>query len=97
MWQEYTRLKPDATPAWMNLGLALVQVDRDTDARDVFASVVQREPGNPAAHVNLAYALANTNRYGDSLKEFRVALGLEKDPAGRAEIEQAIATLLGTH
>jgi cytochrome c-type biogenesis protein CcmH/NrfG len=77
------------------MGLALVRLDRDADAREAFAAVVAQEPGNVAAHVNLAYALANTNRYGESLKEFRLAAALEKDPSARADIEQAIAELLG--
>ena len=79
------------------MGLALVRLDRDADAREAFAAVAQLQPNNVAAHVNLAYALANTGRYGDSVKEFRRAAELEKDPAARREIEGAIAELLGAH
>jgi len=81
----------------MNLGLALVKLDRDGEARDIFAAVVQLEPGNVAAHVNLAYALANTGRYGDSVRAFRRAAEIEKDPAARAEIQAALNELLTTH
>jgi cytochrome c-type biogenesis protein CcmH/NrfG len=79
------------------MGLALMHLDRDAEAREAFAAVVQQEPTNVAARVNLAYALANTGRLGDSVREFRRAAELETDPAGRATIEGAIAQLLGAH
>lgn len=96
-YQQYLQAYPDSADGMMNLGLMLVKLDRDAEACDLFARVVQMKPDDVGAHVNLAYALANTGRYGDSVKEFRRAAELERDPAIRAEIEAAIAQLLGAH
>jgi tetratricopeptide (TPR) repeat protein len=94
-YQQLLRRAPGNVTALFNMGLALSKLDRDAEARDAFAAVVQIQPRNVAAHVNLAYALANTNRLGESLREFQLAASLETDPAGRAQIQQAIAQLMG--
>jgi tetratricopeptide (TPR) repeat protein len=94
-YQNYLRRFPRSPEAMMNLGLTLVKLDRDAEARDQFAEVTRLLPDNVAAHVNLAYTLANTGNYSDSIREFRRALELEKDPAARADIEAAIRELLG--
>ena len=96
-YQKYLVAYPDQPDAMMNLGLTLVKLDRDGEARDLFAAVVQRMPENVAARVNLAYALANTGRLADSVREFRRAAELEKNPADRAEIQAALNELLGMH
>lgn len=96
-YQAYLRARPNTTDAMMNLGLALVRLDRDGEARTIFADITQLEPGNVQAHVNLAFAMANTNMLADSVREFRRAIELEKDPAARAEIEGFLAELLGNH
>lgn len=96
-YQTYLRIRPNNTDAMMNLGLTLVRLDRDGDARPVFAAITQLEPANVQAHVNLAFALANTNMLADSVREFRRAIELEKDPRARAEIESFLAELLGNH
>jgi len=96
-YSEFLTVKPDDVPARFNLGLALVRLDRDAEARDCFAEVVRRRPTDIAGHVNLGFALANTGKLSDSVIEFRRALELEKDPAGRAEIQGALNELLGAH
>jgi tetratricopeptide (TPR) repeat protein len=96
-YQDYLRVNPGQPMALFNMGLALVRLDRDAEARDAFATVVRMQPDNVSAHVNLAFALANTGNYGDSVREFRRAAELEKDPAARADIEAAIGELLGAH
>lgn len=83
-YQSCLRVRPNTTDAMMNLGIALVRLDRDSEARSVFADVTRLEPANVQAHVNLAFALANTNMLADSVREFRRAIELEKDPAARA-------------
>ncbi len=93
----YLGVRPNSTDAMMNLGLALVRLDRDGEARVIFADIAQLEPGNVQAHVNLAFAMANTGRLAESVREFRRAIQLEKDPAARAEIEGFLAELLGNH
>lgn len=96
-YQAYLRVRPNTTDAMMNLGIALVKLDRDGEAREVFRAVTELQPTDVGARVNYAYALANTGRYGDSVREFRKAAEMEKDPKARAEIEAAIAELLGNH
>lgn len=96
-YQAYLRVKPDTVPAMMNLGEALVRLDRDGEGRELFRAVTELQPGNVTARVNYAYALANTGLYSDSVREFRKAAELEKDPKARAAIEAAIAELLGNH
>ena len=97
VWQQYIALKPDNLTAHLNLGLALVELNRDAEARDIFARAVALDPRSVPARVNHGYALANTGDFGTAVREFRQAAALETDPAGRAEIEGAIATLLGAH
>ena len=96
-YQRYLAAYPGQPDAMKSLGLTLVKLDRDAEARDLFAAVVQRVPDDVGARVNLAYALANTGRLADSVREFRKALELEKDPAGRADIQAALNELLGMH
>ncbi len=96
-YRAYLLARPNTTDAMMNLGIALVRLDRDAEARGVFADITQLEPGNVQAHVNLAFAMANTNMLADSVREFRRAIELEKDPTARAEIEGFLAELLGNH
>lgn len=96
-YTEFLRVKPEDVEARFNMGLALVHLDRDAEARDCFAEVVRRRPTDIPGHVNLAYALANTGRLNDAVLEFRRALELEKDPAGRNEIQAALSELLGAH
>lgn len=93
VWQQYLALKPDNPGVLMNLGMALMQVNRDADARGIFQRVTMLTPGDVGAHVNLAYALAGTGRTDEAAREFRTAMSLEQDPAGRAEIEAAAQTL----
>ncbi len=96
-YKTYLGVRPNTTDAMMNLGIALVRLDRDGEARSVFADITQLEPGNVQAHVNLAFAMANTGMLADSVREFRRAIELEKDPAARSEIEGFLAQLLGNH
>jgi len=96
-YRSYLAVRPNSTDAMMNLGLTLVRLDRDGDARTVFADITQLEPGNVQAHVNLAFAMANTGMLAESVREFRRAIELEKDPTARAEIEGFLAELLGNH
>lgn len=97
VWQQYIALKPDALTAYLNLGLALVELNRDAEARDIFARAVALDPRSVPARVNHGYALANTGDFGNAVRELRQAAALETDPAGRADIEAALATLLGSH
>ena len=96
-YRSYLAVRPNGTDAMMNLGLTLVRLDRDGDARTIFADITQLEPGNVQAHVNLAFAMANTGMLAESVREFRRAIELEKDPKARAEIEGFLAELLGNH
>lgn len=96
-YRAYLRVRPNTTDAMMNLGLSLVRLDRDAEARPIFADITRLEPGNVQAHVNLAFAMANTGQYAESVREFRRAIELEKDPTALAEIEGFLAELLGNH
>lgn len=94
IWQQYLVLKPENTGVLMNLGIALVQVDRDADAREIFRRVIELQPSDVGAHVNYAYTLVNTGQPDAAAREFRTAISLERDPQGRAEIEAAAAQAL---
>ena len=96
-YRTYLAVRPDSTDAMLNLGIVLVRLDRDGEARTVFADLTQLEPANVQAHVNLAFAMANTGMLAESVREFRRAIELEKDPVARAELERALAELLGNH
>ena len=77
------------------MGLTLDKLSRYVEARDAFAQVVNQQPTNVAAHVNLASALVNTGRPDDAVHEFRRAVALEPDPEAKRSLEQVIAGLAG--
>ena len=97
VYADYLRMAPEDPTALFSMGLALTKLARYEEARVAFASVVNQQPTNVAAHVNLASSLANTGRIGESVREFRRAVELEPDPESKRGLEQAIAELLRAH
>lgn len=70
-------LRPKHARAWVNLGLALAQQDRDSDSLDAFSRAV-----TPAeARSNLAVIQAQRGRIAESRSNLDVALTLEPQSA----------------
>jgi tetratricopeptide (TPR) repeat protein len=94
VYADYLRIVPGDPTALFNRGLALARLARFDEARDAFIAVVNQQPTNVAAHVNLAAVFANTGQIDDSLREYRRAAALEPNPENRRGLEMAIAELL---
>lgn len=54
--------------AWNNLGLSLIQLERDEEAMSALERGLAIEPNDPDLHENLAQALFNLNFFEESLK-----------------------------
>jgi tetratricopeptide (TPR) repeat protein len=96
-YSDYLRIAPGDPAALFDMGLALARLARYQEARDAFSAVVNQQPTNVAARVNLAAALANTGQIAESVREYRRAAQLEPDPEAKRGLEQAVAELLGRY
>lgn len=70
----------------INLGTALLQLDRNVEGIEWLQKAVAVVPDNPAAHNNLGVALAKEYRYAEAAAEFEKTLQLKPDhrSAGRS-------------
>lgn len=82
---EYARraisMSPSHAPAWANLGVALVQLERYGDAAPALSRAVVLDPSNQGAWRNLAAAESQTGRFRQSIVAARTALALQPDDA----------------
>jgi tetratricopeptide (TPR) repeat protein len=92
-WEEAVPLMmraADENPAdgelLINLGTALLQLDRNVEGIAWLEKAVAVVPDSPAAHNNLGVALAKEGRYEESAKQFERTLELKPDhrSAGRS-------------
>jgi tetratricopeptide (TPR) repeat protein len=70
----------------INLGTALLQLDRNVEGIEWLQKAVVVVPDNPAAHNNLGVALAKELRYAEAAAEFERTLQIKPDhrSAGRS-------------
>jgi superkiller protein 3 len=84
--------QPDFTPAWGNLGSALIIKGDKPAAVLAFAKAYQLDSLTPPFAANYARALADTGHYSESAKIYRQIL--MRDPASpqaRAGLERALS------
>jgi tetratricopeptide (TPR) repeat protein len=79
-YQEARRLKPADAAIQFNLGLALAQSGRSTEARDLFAAILAHDSGRMSAtlYYQLGNALFDLDQVAESAVAYRQAL--ERDP-----------------
>ncbi|MBX3027015.1 tetratricopeptide repeat protein [bacterium] len=77
---------PDNGELLINLGTALLQLDRNDEGVEWLTRATQVVPDSPAAHNNLGVALAKVGRFDDAAVEFRRTLEIKPDhrSAGRS-------------
>jgi tetratricopeptide (TPR) repeat protein len=80
---DYFRRAVEAEPRNPNYatgyGAALVQAKRFADAAALLSQVVAVDPGNYAAHANLATALYELKSYAGAVSEYNWLLGVKQD------------------
>ena len=72
-----TRLKPDYSGAFNNLGAAYRKAGRTEDAISAFEQAVKISPDNAAFHNNLGVALKTAGMYDAAVGEFSAAARLD--------------------
>ena len=87
-FNEAVRRDPTLLDAWRDLGLALVKLERWTDAADAFAEFAHRQPDSIEAAYLHALGLYNTGKAGEAERE--ALRGLRLNPGA-----PAVQTLLG--
>jgi Flp pilus assembly protein TadD len=103
-YRQLVQLEPKLVPAWMNLGIALVQIGQFSEAIDSYRSALALEPENKQIQFYLALAYfkkgdsANATRlFGDLLaansKDLRVATLLGASYLQTGDGKHAVAVL----
>ncbi len=77
-------IDPRFQPALFNLGTIMSRIDPDS-AKDVYEDLIELQPDNAGAHLNLGFVLRQLGRGDDAQKEFDRAVAL--DPSLRARIK----------
>jgi len=75
-WQKATEVDPSDHHAWLNWGAMLSRNGDNEGAARKLEMAVQKAPGYPLAHVNLAYVYARLKRYDDAVAHFDTALAI---------------------
>jgi Tfp pilus assembly protein PilF len=77
---------PDNGELLINLGTALLQLDRNDEGVEWLVRATNVVPDSPAAHNNLGVALAKVGRFEDAAAEFKRTLEIKPDhrSAGRS-------------
>jgi hypothetical protein len=78
-WTYTIQRNPDAWAAHNNLGNALSQVGRLSEAREQYEEALRLNPDYPEAHNNLGISFAQMGRLSDAIDQFQQALRLCPD------------------
>lgn len=93
-WRAATQADPTDHHAWLNWGAILSREGMNEDAASKLRTAVQKAPGYPLAHVNLAYVYVRLAKYDDAIAHFEAALAINprnRTVAGSRDLVQAIA------
>jgi tetratricopeptide (TPR) repeat protein len=74
LWGDTALKCPDSARAQYNLGVALDEAERHTEARDQYLRAVQLDPFYADAHFRLANDLAREARWDEAIAHFEEAL-----------------------
>lgn len=75
-WKKATEIDPSDHHAWLNWGAMLSRAGDHAAAATKLENAVQKAPGYPLAHVNLAYVYTRLKRYEDAVAHFDAALAI---------------------
>jgi tetratricopeptide (TPR) repeat protein len=94
IWSDTAAKRPDNAEAHENLGIALGDNDRMTEALAQFGQAVQMEPDEAAIHLNFGIALAKIGRVTDAVTQYEEALRLRPNYVdGHTNLGVALAGL----
>jgi tetratricopeptide (TPR) repeat protein len=79
--KDAVRLKPDAAPMRLNLGVALAQLRRLDDAAREFRKNVELDADSALGHANLGLAYVQSSRYAEAVEVLQVAARLDPKSA----------------
>jgi tetratricopeptide (TPR) repeat protein len=85
------RHNPPAARVWFNMGNLELAAGNLEEASRLFLAALDREPGDPAAHLNLGITFQRLGRLADAEAEYRRVIAL--DPR-RSEAYRGLAALL---
>ena len=94
-WRAATEVDSGDHHAWLNWGAVLSREGRNEEAANKLKMAVQKAPGYPLGHVNLAYVYVRLGRYDDAVAHFEVALAINPrngTVAGSRDLVKRIAS-----
>ena len=83
-------LQPDFVAVLVNLGNIYLELDRLDEAKSSFASALQKQPINPAAHYGLGQVALSKRSYAEAVEHFEKTLALTPE-ANRIHYALAMA------
>ena len=83
-------LRPEFVAALVNLGNVYLELNRLDEAKTTFASALQKEANNPAAHYGLGQVALSKRTYAEAVEHFEKALALAPE-ANRIHYALAMA------
>jgi len=88
-----TRLDPKSTVAFTDLGIALANNGKFSQATQAFSQAIGLDPTNVSYYTNRAIAENLNHQQPRAMNDLHKARSLAKDPATRASLDKAIASL----
>ena len=88
------QLCPEMDESWQRLAYAQRQLGQLAEAEATFRQFLAQRPKSPSGHYNLGTLLAQQNRTGEAITEFRAAIALRPDYAN-AWLELALQLAAG--
>ncbi|QDS88569.1 Serine/threonine-protein kinase PknB [Rosistilla ulvae] len=90
-YQAALAVRPHASPAHNNLGMALAKLGRTDEAVEFFQSALQINPKFVLAHYNLGQTLATTGKPREAIDQFQEAIEVDANDAfGRYQLGLAL-------
>lgn len=78
-FREAVRLKKSYADAWYNLGNALNENEKPTEAIAAYRTSMQFKSRNAKSHYNLANVLKDLKRYDEAITEYRIAIDCNRN------------------
>jgi Flp pilus assembly protein TadD len=94
-YQQATALKPDFAEAWNNQGVALLKLNRPSDALNALEKATQLQPQFANAWANRGAALWKLERYDQAIASVEKAVKLQPDDPEIVNLRQQIQEKLG--
>jgi tetratricopeptide (TPR) repeat protein len=80
-YRDALKAKPNYADAHLNLGVALVRLNKTAEAIAEFQEALKSKDDYVEAHSNLAAALATQRRFNEAIAHYRIALEINPDNA----------------